>query len=438
MKFQSFTKISALISTSFFCLVLVFGVSQTIKAQIGSNERDIAIGMLDIVKDSIKKNYYDQTYHNLNLEDIFTKAKAKVKTATTRDELMMIVAQTGLEFDDSHTFFMPPARSANIEYGWRVSMIGGDCYVVAVKPKSDAEAKGLKVGDKVISIDNFTPRRENLWKIFYRYYGLAPAGTVHLTVQSPNENKPHTVDVATKITKTANVVSYEMIFLQILRNRGDISEDRYYEFGKDLMIWKLSTFSASEEHIDDMMRKAKDFNSLIIDLRGNGGGYVKTLNRLVGYFTDTDLKVADEKKRKTLKPTIAKTRGSDVFKGNLTVLVDSDSGSASEVFARTMQLLGRGKIIGDQTAGAVMTSIQSTESLGVGNALYFGMSVTVADVIMPDGKSLEKIGVIPDMVGFPTGQELAEKKDPILAFAAKQYGVDITPEKAGVLFPVKW
>lgn len=438
MKFNNLTqKVRRIFNVLVFCLTLI-SCFQNANAQIGSQERDIASGMLDIVKDSIKKNYFDPTYHGLDLEAIFAKAKAKIKAATTRDELMMSVAQASMELNDSHTFFIPPSRSADIEYGWRVAMIGSECFVVAVKPKSDAEAKGLKIGDKVLSIDNFAPTKENLWKINYRYFGLAPASSVRLTLQSPNEAKFHTLDVATKITKTANLVDYEMIFLQILRNRWDVSDDRYYEFGKNLLVWKMSTFGASEKHVDDMMRKAKNFDSLIIDLRGNGGGYVKTLHRLVGYFTETDLKVADEKRRKSTKPSIAKTLGSEIYKGKLIVLVDSASGSASEIFARTIQLLGRGKIIGDQTAGAVMTSIQSTENLGVGNILYFGMSVTIADVIMPDGKSLEKTGVTPDLLGFPTGLELAEQKDPILSFAAKQFGVEISPEKAGTMFPVKW
>ncbi len=430
---QSPIKIAALV----FCLSFIFGI-QTINAQIGSNERDVAIGMLDITKDSIKKNYYDPTYRGLDLETLFAQAKAKMKAAATRDELMTIVAQTSLSFNDSHTFFIPPSRSADIEYGWRVSMIGDECYVVAVKPQSDAEAKELKVGDKVVSIDNYAPTKDNLWKMFYRYYSLAPARSVRLTVQNPNESKPRVLDIATKITKTSNLVDYEMIYTKILRRGWDISEDRYYEFGKNLLVWKLSSFEASEKYIDEMMGKAKNFDSLIIDLRDNGGGYVETMKRLVGYFSESDVKIADEKKRKSAKPITAKTRGSDVFKGKLTVLVNNNSASASEIFARTIQLQGRGKIIGDQTSGAVMESIASTETLGVGSILYFGVSVTIADLIMPDGKSLEKVGVIPDILGFPTGQELAEKKDPVLSFAAKQLGVDLSPEKAGVMFPVKW
>ncbi|HSU26592.1 MAG TPA: hypothetical protein VLI65_11455, partial [Pyrinomonadaceae bacterium] len=75
---------------------------------------------------------------------------------------------------------------------------------------------------------------------------------------------------------------------------------------------------------------------------------------------------------------------------------------------------------------------------GFGKNLYFGTSVTVADLIMPDGKSLEKIGVTPDEIVLPTGKDLAESKDPVLAYAAILAGVELSPEKAGTFFPYEW
>jgi hypothetical protein len=57
---------------------------------------------------------------------------------------------------------------------------------------------------------------------------------------------------------------------------------------------------------------------------------------------------------------------------------------------------------------------------------------------MGDGKSLEKVGVIPDEVKLPTPAELAAKLDPVLAYAASLAGVTISPEKAGAMFPIEW
>ena len=98
----------------------------------------------------------------------------------------------------------------------------------------------------------------------------------------------------------------------------------------------------------------------------------------------------------------------------------------------------RGKIIGDTSAGAVMESRYFPMETGVGSTLWFGASITIADLIMTDGKSLEKIGVTPDETVLPKGADIAGSRDPVLSYAAKQFGVDLTPEKAGTFFPFEW
>lgn len=430
-------KTSFFISLSAFFLFISLASVHT-RAQLAGNERDMAFGILSVTKDNIKDNYYDTNFRGINIDELFAQSKEKLKNASTRDEAMTIIAQTVLMFDDSHTAFYPPSRSADIDYGWLISMIGKDCYVVGVKPRSDAEAKGLKVGDKVLAVDGWRPTQENLWKMYYRYYSIMPTSRVRFVVQSPKDESPRTIDVATKISKTSKVVTFEDIFNRIIRKGWDVGSDRTFESGKDLFVWKMSTFNTSEAHIDAVMDKARGFNSLIIDLRNNGGGSVDVLKRLAGYFSDKDITLCDEKTRKSTKPIIAKTRGNGIYKGKLIVLVDSNSASASEVFARTIQLQARGKIVGDKTAGAVMESRFFTSKSGVGSVAYFGVSVTIADLIMPDGKSLEKVGVIPDEVVLTKDEDLAEQKDKALSYAAKELGVELSPEKAGALFPIKW
>lgn len=427
---------------AFFTLSLVFTAAafqQTARAQVSGADRANALGMLDTLRGNLKNNYYDPSYHGVDLDFVYEQAKERMKTAATRDELMMTLAQITLAFNDRHTIFVPPPRSADVEYGWRVSVVGKDCFVTGIKPKSDAEAKGLKVGDKVLSINNVKLTRENLWQMYYRYYLLSPTGMVRFVVLSPNDAAPHTLDVQTKISKTANAVSIEGIINRIIRKGWDEEIDRYVEVGgKDLFIWRMTSFDADDAHIDDMMKRAKAAKSFILDLRGNGGGEVSILKRLIGYFTDGELKIADEKKKKETKSVLAKPRGGGAYKGNLIVLVDNDSGSASEVFARVVQLNHFGKVIGDKTAGAVMEAEYFPMEIGVGSTIYYGANITVADVIMTDGTSLEKVGVTPDEIVLTTGKDLAEKKDPVLSYAAKLLGADITPEKAGTFFPVIW
>ena len=54
---------------------------------------------------------------------------------------------------------------------------------VAVRPGSDAEAKGLQVGDRVIAVGAWQPTRDNLWTILYAFYVLRPQPSIRLTVQ---------------------------------------------------------------------------------------------------------------------------------------------------------------------------------------------------------------------------------------------------------------
>jgi C-terminal processing protease CtpA/Prc len=185
----------------------------------------------------------------------------------------------------------------------------------------------------------------------------------------------------------------------------------------------------------DKFRKSK---SLILDLRGNGGGFEETLVRLLANLIDHDVKIGDVKGRKETKPLLAKTRGKESFNGKLIVLIDSNSGSASELFARVIQLEKRGLVFGDRSAGAVMQSQHFIHKMGVDTIVPYGVSVTNADITMSDGQSLERVGVIPNELRLPTPDDLAANRDPVLAYAASLLGVTMTAEKAGSLFPIEW
>jgi carboxyl-terminal processing protease len=178
--------------------------------------------------------------------------------------------------------------------------------------------------------------------------------------------------------------------------------------------------------------------ALILDLRGNAGGAVETLLRMIGNLFDHDITVGDRKRRKDSKPLIAKSLGDHAYKGQLILLVDSGSASASEVLARVVQLEKRGTVLGDRTSGAVMESLGLGHKMGLDTIIMYGVSVTDADLIMADGKSLEHVGVVPDKVLLPTAAELRSQQDPILSYAASLVGVKLDAEKAGTFFPFKW
>src|SRR6266850_3303524 len=154
--------------------------------QTASNiDRDRGSVMLRIIKEELKNNYYDPAYHGMDLEVRFKASDERIKEATSLGQIFGIIAQTLVELEDSHTFFLPPGRSYTVEYGWQIQMIGEKCYVIAVKPGSDAEVKGLQVGDEVYSLDGVGPARANFWKIQYMYRSLRPQPGVRMVVIKP-------------------------------------------------------------------------------------------------------------------------------------------------------------------------------------------------------------------------------------------------------------
>ncbi len=211
----------------------------------------------------------------------------------------------------------------------------------------------------------------------------------------------------------------------------------YYDKLEGVLLWKMPHFSLDPSKIDDIIGRARKYPALIIDLRGNSGGRVDMLTRLIGDLFPDEVKIADEKRRKETKEIKTKARGKDAFTGKLIVLIDNGSASASEVFSRVIQLEKRGTIIGDSSAGAVMESMFYGHQIGLDVVVPFGISVTIADLVMKDGKSLEKVGVTPDIMIIPTGADLAAGRDPALAKAIEQLGLKITPDEAGKLFPAE-
>lgn len=425
-------------------LVFIEGLLLTSHSQQPPSSLDRERGrmMLGTIKEDLKKSYYDPSFHGMDLDVRFKAADEKIKQAQSLGQIFGIIGQVLTELEDSHTFFVPPGRTQRTEYGWQMQIIGNKCFVVAVKPGSDAEAKGLKEGDEVYSIDGVGPIRENMWKLTYMYHALRPRPGVHLVIIKP-EGKQQDLDVMAEVQKGKQIVDLTSgtdiwNLVRESENESRLHRQRYLDSGDDLLIWKMPEFDLLRDKVDDFVDKFKKKKGLILDLRGNHGGYEETLLRLLGNFFDHDVKVGDLKRRKESKPLIAKTRGSQVFLGKLVVLIDSESGSAAELFARVVQLEKRGTVIGDRSSGAVMRAKEYPHQLGIDTVVAYGVSITDADIIMSDGLSLEHVGVTPDEIKLPAGVDLAAKRDPVLAYAASLLGITITPDKAGSFFPIEW
>jgi C-terminal processing protease CtpA/Prc len=420
----------------FACIGIFVTPLRTEAQKFTDSQRQSGMEMLKDIKADLKKYYYDPTFHGMDLDARFKAAELKLKEVQTYTQMLSVIAQAVLELDDSHTLFIPPRLAIDIEYGWSMQTIGDKCYVVELKPGSDAATKGLRVGDEIYAIDGYTPTRENLWKIRYSYYQLRPRERVRLEIIKADGQHRELEIIPEAHDLEPGSDATEAYFKQRRDQlREELEAPDFKEFGTDLFVWKMRSFDLSNDKIDQMVKRLQAHKSAIIDLRGNLGGYERALVRMAGSFFDHDIKVAEVKRRKEIFPLIAKSRGGKAFPGQLVVLVDSRSASASEAFARLVQLNRRGTVVGDHTAGRLTRAIVYRELLSNNTILVpFGTSITDAELIMTDGQSLEHKGVVPDQLILPNSADLAANRDPVLSRAAALLGVEIDPQQAGGLF----
>jgi C-terminal processing protease CtpA/Prc len=390
--------------------------------------------MLRDIKAELKRHYYDPTFRGVDLDARFAAADQRLIEATSEGMMSAVIAQAVLELGDSHTFFIPPPLSLHVSYGWVMQMVGDTCRIVAVKPGSAAEASGLRAGEAVVTVEGVRPTRDNVWKMNYSLHVLRPRTEVRLVVASEGV-PPREIMVKSDLRPESRLVQFHD-YLADLRDRWQRSPNRYAEVGP-VLVWKLGGFTSAGGGIDEPLKKLRGRTGLVLDLRGNGGGAEDVLEKLAGVFTPGEV-IGEAHERKGSHKLKADARR-DAFEGKAVVLIDSNSASASEILARWLQIKKRASVLGDRSAGAVMES--EFHGLTQGHEALFtiyGLSVTRASLVMPDGSTLEGVGVTPDEIVLPTARHLASGEDPVLARALTDFGGSLDPASAGRLFPRNW
>jgi carboxyl-terminal processing protease len=393
--------------------------------------------MLRTVENDLRQYYYDTTYHGLALATVFDSAEARIAAAESNSEAFLMIALTLNALHDSHTRFYPPHRTADAAYGWNLGMVGDSCYILNVGPTSDAATQGVKPGDRVIAVDRFAPTRGDRLNLEYFYYALAPRDAVRLTLQSPGDSVRSVVAQA-KVTSRFPVMdlTHGDDIWRLIRQRQNVDRarrSRFWAFGTDVLVWRLPDFMVEGREIDRVVRRAQGFQALVIDLRGDPGGWESTLLRLAGAFVGAD--TFGVRRQRTKTEQLRTDAGGPRFTGTVVAVVDAQSASAAEMLAYLLQLRKRGTVVGDRTAGAVMEARGYEHSIGTEVVVFFYTSVTVADLVFADGTRLEGRGVIPNEIVLPSGADLAARRDPALARAITIAGHSLTPEAAGDLFP---
>jgi len=420
-------------------LVLAAG---TLFAQqkMSSTDMDLARGILRDARDTVKKNYYDPKYHGIDLDERYRQFDERIKNSPTIGEGFRMVAAYLDGLKDSHTYFQPPDRANRQDYGFRMQVVGEKAYIVRTRPGTDAESK-THPGDLVAQYMGYSVNRVDFEPLSMTFNVLMPQPAIRLNLTDPDGTSRQVMVTAKakpgrKVTDLTNDTDI-WEFIRAEENEDHVVRQRYIESG-NVMVWKMPEFVLEQTDLDHMFSIVRKHQTLILDLRSDPGGYIDTLEQMVGNLFDHDVKISDRIGRKEMKPQLAKTVGNRAFTGKVIVLVDSNSASAAELFARVMQLEQRGTVIGDRTSGSVMEARGYACQQGIETIIPYGFSVTDADLIMKDGKSLEHVGVTPDEIVLPTAHDLASGRDPVLARAAELAGLKLDPADAGKMFSFEW
>ena len=180
----------------------------------------------------------------------------------------------------------------------------------------------------------------------------------------------------------------DILDFTIIRDKIPIySLDASYMLDKETGYVKLNKFAATtEKEFSDAVAGLKKSNmkNLVLDLRGNGGGYMLAATELADkFFTDQKLLVYLTG-RKTPKQEFKSTGNGSLASSRLVVLTDEGSASASEIFAGAMQDWDRGVIMGRRTFGKGL--VQNGFYLTDGSMIR----LTIARYYTPTGRSIQR------------------------------------------------
>jgi carboxyl-terminal processing protease len=315
---------------------------------------------------------------------------------------------------DPYTVFFPPEENAmfksdiagNFEgVGMEIGLKDGFLTVVAPLKNSPAEKAGVKAGDKIVQIDGQSAADLPVDKAVKLIRGKQ--GT-KVTIMIVRDGKGGPFEV----TITRGLIDIPTIQTETKSGSSTGSTTASADNGTGLrsdgiFVIRLFTFTAQAP---DLFRKAlREFiesgsHKLVIDLRGNPGGYLEAAVDMASWFLPAGKVIVSEDFGGKQAANVFRSRGYNVFDKNLKliVLVDSGSASASEIFAGALQEHGVARLVGTKTfgKGSVQELIPITPETS--------LKVTIARWMTPKGRNLSKDGLEPDVV-VPSTQSNVEK-----------------------------
>ncbi len=305
---------------------------------------------------------------------------------------------------DPYTVFMPPAESKSfgeqisgqIEgVGMEVGVKDDILTVIAPIKGTPAYRAGIKPGDKILKIDDTVTNSLNTESAVQLIRGKK--GTpVRLTLFREGIEEPFEVSVV------RDVINMPTVDTEI---RGDVFIIRLYSFSA---ISPGLFRSALREFIESGREK------LILDLRGNPGGYLEAAQDMASWFLPIGAVIVKEDFKNEDNNQVFRSSGYDIFSDKLkfVILIDGGSASASEILAGALREHGVATLVGTQSFGK--GSVQELVDITSDTSL----KVTIARWLTPKGNSISEGGLTPDVI-----VELDEE-------AYKENGIDTQLNKA--------
>ena len=230
-----------------------------------------------------------------------------------------------------------------------------------------ADKSGLKAGDIILSIDDEDVRDSNVQEVSNLLKGK-PGTTLVITIRRPGEKKNREIEVVREKI-SIHPISYSAV---VDNNIGYMHFDTFTENG------------AQEVKNTVINLKEQGAESLILDLRGNGGGIMEEAVKVVNIFVPKGQEVVSTRgKIKQWDRVISTTDQPVDSLIPLVVLIDNSSASASEIVAGTLQDLDRAVIVGDRSFGKGL--VQTVRELPFGSSL----KVTTAKYYTPSGRGIQ-------------------------------------------------
>lgn len=255
--------------------------------------------------------------------------------------------------------------------GIGVSMVRGDTfyYVVEVFDNTPAKQSGVQAGDKIVKIDG-ADINDSFDYNKYRN-DLEKKDTVSLTIERDGQTFNTVIDV-----KNVEIpITSSEVFVKDNKSIGYIY----------LQAFNENSYKQFKEQLDKL--ESKGIDSLVIDVRSNGGGLLEKCESILELFVKKDKVLYGLNNKETT--SLVKTKTDEHRTYPIAVLIDGRSASASEVLASAMKESYGAVIIGNKSFGK--GKVQQTTSLSKKNMIKY----TVANWTTPSGNSIDGIGITP-------------------------------------------